>query len=384
LSRNGVSDESKQKTASADGSSSQELSAYFLDLERLLDRMEGSTTHYQVLGLERSASYEQVCAAFQKAIELLYPQYSLGGLLPAQILSRIDRAFTKSAQSFSVLASLVRRRDYDLALASVGARPASGEPSSARGLVESSAPAVTPSENLKAIAAVARPLYMESSKSERDNRRRCERLTLKVPIHITGHDRRAGRWNEMAETIDVSRTGLTLRMKRRVRHGNILFLTLPMPVKLRSHGFSEPGYKVYAVVRRIEPPRQGGRVIGLEFMGDRPPAGYLEKPWAIFRTKRWGGIERRRAARVDRAEAIRIEYFLDAMNSTMREEARTENIGRHGLRVAVKAAPPEFDLIRISSPARRFESFAALRNRYVGKDGVERLCLQFIDREWPL
>jgi hypothetical protein len=75
---------------------------------------------------------------------------------------------------------------------------------------------------------------------------------------------------------------------------------------------------------------------------------------------------------------------MDAMNSTMREEARTENIGLHGLRVAVKAAPPEFDLIRISSPARRFESFAALRNRYVGKDGVERLCLQFIDREWPL
>jgi hypothetical protein len=384
VSRIGGSNESNQETASSAGKSSQELSAYFLELERLLDRMEGSTTHYQVLGLERSSSYEQVCVAFQKAAELLYPQYDIGGLLPAQILSRIDRAFIKSAQSFSVLASLIHRREYDLALASVGAKPAPAEQPSARGLVESSTPAVAPSENFKSIAPVGRPSYMGPSESDRDNRRRCERLTLKIPIHITGHDRRAGRWNEMAETIDVSRTGLTLRMKRRVRHGNILFLTLPMPVKLRSHGFSEPGYKVYAVVRRIEPPRQGGRVIGLEFMGEGPPAGYLEKPWAIFRTKRWGGIERRRAARVDRAEAIRIEYFMDAMNSTMREEARTENIGRHGLRVAVKAAPPEFDLIRISSPARRFESFAALRNRYVGKDGVERLCLQFIDREWPL
>jgi hypothetical protein len=244
--------------------------------------MEGSTTHYQVLGLERSASYEQVFVAFQKAAELLYPQYGIGGLLPAQILSRIDRAFIKSAQSFSVLASLIRRRDYDLALASVGAKPASAEQPLARGLVESPAPDLLPTENPSAIVPAVRPFYVEPSKSERDNRRRCERLTLKVPIHITGHDRRAGRWNEMAETIDVSRTGLTLRMKRRVRHGHILFLTLPMPVKLRSHGFSEPGYKVYAVVRRIEPPRQGGWVIGLEFMGERPPTGYLDKPWAIF------------------------------------------------------------------------------------------------------
>ena len=376
MSRINVSNESEHKAASAVVNSSRELSTYFLDLERLLDRMEGSTTHYQVLGLERSASYEQVCEAFQKATELLYPPYAIGGLLPGQILSRIDRAFLKSAQSFSVLAGFARRRDYDLVLASVGAKTAPVEQQSRPDAVEHSKPAASTSNEST--------VHLAPSKSDHDNRRRCERLRLKVPVHIIGHDRRTGKWNEMAETIDISRTGLTLKMNRRVRHGNIFFLSLPMPVKLRSHGFSDPGYKVYAVVRRIEPPRQGGRVIGLEFMGERPPVGYLEKPWAIFRTKKWGGVERRRVARVERAEAIRIEYFSDALHSVMREEARTENISRHGLRVAVKAAPPEFDLIRVSCPARSFDSYAALRNRYMGKDGFERLCLQFVDKEWPL
>lgn len=379
-----VTNGSEHKAASAVANSTQELSAYFLQLERLLDRVEGSTTHYQVLGLERAASYEEVCAAYQKSTELLYPPYAIGGLLPTQVISRIDRAFLKSAQSFSVLASIARRRDYDLALTSVGGKPVAAEPPPKPAPAERSMVAASPVGELAVNPPAGAKAFFEAPKSDADNRRRCERLRLKVPVHITGYDRRAGKWSEMAETIDVSRTGINLRMKHKVRHGNIFFLTLPMPVKLRSHGFSDPGYKVYAVVRRVEPPRQGGRVIGLEFMGEHPPAGYLDKPWAIFRTKKWGGVERRRASRVDRAEAIRLEYFSDSLHSVMREEARTENIGRHGLRVAVKAAPPEFDLIRVTCPARRFESYAALRNRYLGKDGMERLCLQFIDHEWPL
>jgi hypothetical protein len=68
----------------------------------------------------------------------------------------------------------------------------------------------------------------------------------------------------------------------------------------------------------------------------------------------------------------------------IREEARTENVSRTGLRVTVKAAPPEFDLVRVSCPNRGFESLAALRNRYVAQDGYERLCLQLVDREWPI
>jgi hypothetical protein len=205
-----------------------------------------------------------------------------------------------------------------------------------------------------------------------------------LPARVTGYDRKNGKWNEMTETVDVSRTGLTLRLRKRMKHGMIVYITLPYPTKLRTHGYADSTYNIYALVRRVEPPRKGTRVIGLEFLGEHPPAGYLERPWAVFRTPKWNGTERRRVPRIERSEVVRLEYFTDEMHSITREEARTENLSRTGLRVAVKVAPPEFDLVRVSCPSRGFESLAAVRNRYMDKDGNERLCLQFVDKQWPI
>jgi hypothetical protein len=187
-----------------------------------------------------------------------------------------------------------------------------------------------------------------------------------------------------APVITLDRTGLTLRIRRRVRYGNVLYLTLPLPPKLRSHGYSAPHYSVYALVRRVEPPRGGVWVVSLEFLGEHPPAGFLDKPWAVFRTRKWNGGERRRAPRIRRTERIRIEYFTEPMQLLASEEVETENVSRTGLRISVKAAPGEFDIVRVRSVARRLDALAVPRNRFVAKDGIERLCVQFIDKEWPV
>jgi hypothetical protein len=62
----------------------------------------------------------------------------------------------------------------------------------------------------------------------------------------------------------------------------------------------------------------------------------------------------------------------------------TENVSRCGARVTVKSAPEEFDLVRLKSAGLRFEGLATVRNQYVGKDNVERLCLQFLEDHWPI
>jgi hypothetical protein len=187
----------------------------------------------------------------------------------------------------------------------------------------------------------------------------------------------------MAETIDVNRTGLRLRMRKRVKPGTVLYLTLPLPSKLRSHGFAEQSYNVYTLIRRVDPPRQGVRVVGVEFIGENPPAGFLDKPWAVFRPGKWGGNERRRPQRHGQIERVRIEYFDESMLLLSQEDAMTENVGRFGLRISGTMAPPEFDLVMVSCPSLKFESMATLRNRYMGKDGFERICVQ-LDKEWPL
>src|SRR5262245_56336907 len=92
------------------------MNKYFLDLERLLNRIESAATHYQALGIERSAELQQVREGFYAAIELMYPAYSIGSAAPPQTQQRIERAFTRVSQAFTVLASFMRRREYDTVL----------------------------------------------------------------------------------------------------------------------------------------------------------------------------------------------------------------------------------------------------------------------------
>jgi hypothetical protein len=372
--------QTSQATAGDSKYAAGQISIYFLELEGLLDRIERSTTHYQILEVERSASQEQVKLSYQKALELLYPPYIISGTIPPEMISRIERAFNKASLAFFILATCNKRKEYDLALASTVNKITPPQP-----VEQQPAPSPTSGEIGLSHTTAQREVYSEFSKSAtNDNRRRAERFKLPLPARVTGHDRKSGKWSEMTQTVDVSRTGITLKLHKRLRHGMIVYVTLPFPSKLRAHGYADSSYNVYALVRRVEPPKKGARVIGLEFLGEHPPAGYLQRPWAVFRTKKWNGIERRRDPRIERSEMVRLEYFTDEMHSLTREEARTENLSRTGLRVAVKDAPPEFDLVRVSCPGRDFESLAAVRNRYFAKDGYERLCLQFVDKEWPV
>ena len=359
--------------------------AYFLELDRLLARIETATTYYQALGAGRDLSREQLDQSFSETLSILYPPYRLSAMLPAEMLTRIERAFNKAAQGFSVLASFTRRREYDAALASVAAPAPTPAPTPTPA---ANPPLPSPALHLHQEGA-PRAAYVEfarhASSSANDNRRRTDRIKLALPVRVVGVDQgAAGKWSEMAETLDVSRTGLRLRLNRPVRYGMVLYLSLPLPAKLRSHGFMDSSYNVYALVRRIEPMKKGMRAVGLEFVGEHPPPGYLEKPWATFRTRRWAGDDRRRARRIARAEAVRLEYIIADRPIPLYEEAMTENVSRTGLRVIVRTAPPEFDLLRVTSAARYFEDLAVLRNRFHGEDGRERLCLQFLNKDWPL
>lgn len=400
--------QTEPKSSPLVGDSPDQISAYFLELEGVLTRIDSATTYYQILGLDRTDGQENVRSSFQQLLNLLYPPYIIARTIPAEVITRSERAFTKASQAFAVLASFTRRKDYDDALLSIASKPAvSVAPRQARNYQPqrpTKQSLVNPIEGPKigsshqsdsTVAAQNYDLnlsvphlgevYRESTKAKQgDNRRRCERFKLSIPARVTGYDRSGVKWHEMTETLDVSRTGVRLRLRRRVKHGTVLFVTLPLPTKLRGHGFSEQSYNIYTLVRRVEPPKQGVRAIGVEFLGEHPPRGFLDNPSAIFRSNRWGGNERRRPDREDRAEIIHIEYFDEGMKLIGHGQAKTENVSRTGLRILGTAAPPEFDMMRVSCPRLKFEGLAALRSRYLGKDGVERLCVQFIDKEWPV
>lgn len=373
------------------------MRAYLLELELVLSRIDSGRTYYQILGVVSRDDHEEIMLAYQRLLDLLYPSSASAETLPADLALRIDRAFAKASQAFGVLASFARRREYDDALRSTTRKQmvepairvqktvAAPEPVDAarQRPVVPQVSTVAPGSQQPATRSSGPQISGASTGSSSDNRRRCGRMNLSIPVRVTGHDHTKGKWHEMTDTIDVSRTGARLRLRRRVRQGTLLFLTLPMPTKMRAHGFAEQSYNVYALIRTVDPPKNGVRAVGVEFLGDHPPAGFIEKPWAIYRTKRKGGSERRRHRREEQAEAVMIEYLDEQGQSLGREEVRSENISRRGIRVVGSAAPAEFDLVAINCARLRFDAAATLRDRFRGKDGLERLCFQFIDKEWP-
>jgi DnaJ-like protein/PilZ domain-containing protein len=372
------------------------ISAYYLEIEYLLERVEGANTHYQTLGVERSASNEEVILAYQKTVTVLHPSYhKVRAAVPDDMLVRVDQAFKTVSHAFSVLTDSTQRSQYDKQQrtpVSYATLPLDlPKPRPHARTREAQSTTAAPSEQVNAeavqinVAPEMRPLFTKASTHEASaERRRCERFKLSVPVLIAGYDHTGGKWQEVTKTIDVSRIGVALRMRRHVKHGLVVHITLPLPTKLRSHGFSEAGYNMYAIVRRVEPVIDGMRVVGLEFIGANPPADYLYKPSAAFRTQKWNGPNRRREPREKRSEAVAVEYLDESMERITREAGVTENVSPSGARVCVKAAPPEFEFVRITSPNRSFNSLALVRNQWTGTDGFERLCLQFVDQKWPM
>ncbi|HJQ27578.1 MAG TPA: PilZ domain-containing protein [Blastocatellia bacterium] len=391
------------------GSTAKLISAHYLEIGYLLDRIDGAATYYQLLGVERAAREDEIVQAYHDAISVLHPTYhKVRAAVPDEMLAQVDAAFDKLSQAFLVLTSPRRRAEYD---ASLPRRRVAPLP------IEINKPKRRTSGNLKrASGSLKRPTgNLKRARAEHDrearrhsaplaikapvpqvvftrpvteataavNRRRAERFNLAVPAFVKGYDRQGNRWQEVTKTINVSRLGVALRLHTRLRHGSVVHITLPLPAKLRSHGFSEAGYNMYAIVRRIEPTVEGAQVVGLEFIGAQPPAGYLHKPWAVFRTQVWDGPDRRREPRVERAERVLIEYLDEDRTLLGREVAVTENLSSGGARLHVKQAPDVFEMVRVTSGNQDFSSLALVRNRFTGKDGDERLCLQFTEARWP-
>lgn len=345
----------------------EQIRAYYLELERLLERIERSTNHYQVLGLRRSAAIGEIKLAYQKAIVLLHPPPDFRRFMPAAVLVQTQKAVEKVSTSFSILSRLGQRVEYDSSLVPGASAPLSVQ--------------ITEKQD----AFGSGELKESAGKSEASvNRRRAARHQMTLPAQVTGVDRISGAWLDVTTTVDVSALGISLRMNRRVRYGSIVHLSLPIPHRLRKHGTNEPDYNVYGVVRRVEPTRDCARVVGLEFLGPSAPDGYEDCPWATLQVDNWNGIDRRRERRHGRAEVVGIEYLDERMNHIRQEVALTEDVSANGARVYLKGAPSEFNLVKVTNLNRSFESLAAVCNRFVGRDGFERLCLRFLDREWAI
>ena len=238
--------------------------------------------------------------------------------------------------------------------------------------------------------------------------RRIQRIALPLPIRVEVRVDKKVNWCEITRLSDVSAFGAGFTLKRPIKRGRVILLTLPMPRQLRSFDYSEPQYRIWAIVRRciagglstLEPEY----AIGVGFIGKTPPHDFIENPSRLYDIAHREDVsgfwhiqpadlmadesdlpkEVRKQTRYVIPESLTVEQVDEAGNVVRSEVTVTENISFGGAAVfsTLNAAAGTF--VRVKNHQQNIEILSIVRGSRPGPDGVTRLHLEFIDRFYPL
>ena len=237
---------------------------------------------------------------------------------------------------------------------------------------------------------------------ERNWKRIRERLPLQLPVRVNCRETPDFEWSEVTRLINVTPFGAGFTLKRPSERGRLLHMTIPMPRQLRVFDHVEDQYRIWAIVRylRGKSTLQGSVFeLGVAFIGKRPPASYESQPWKRYEIstnifEKLAEIDEtlepqlrddgRAQTRHNIAVDMRVE-LVDANGAVAAtEQTVTENISTEGATLFTTLDVPVGRFIRVTSDHYRVTAFAAIRSRTTGADGVPRIHVEFVDRQWPL
>ena len=235
---------------------------------------------------------------------------------------------------------------------------------------------------------------------ERNWKRIRERLALHLPVRVQCRETTDFVWTEMTRLNNVTPFGAGFTLKRPTEKGRLLYMTIPMPRQLRVFDHTEDQYRIWAIVRYMKSSRANNRTVfdvGVAFIGKRAPESYEKEPWKLYEVatsafeKLAAGTEtvtpireQRTHDRYNIAVDMRLDIVDESGNVVESEQSVTENISTTGATIftTLGVAPGRF--IRLTSEQHRITVYAAIRGRSTGADGVARIHVEFIDKEWPL
>jgi PilZ domain-containing protein len=235
---------------------------------------------------------------------------------------------------------------------------------------------------------------------ERNWKRIRERLPLHLPVRVQGRDTPTFEWTEVTRLANVTPFGAGFSLKHPTEKGRLLYMTIPMPRQLRVFDHVEDQYRIWAVVRYMKPAVVDNQTVfnvGVAFIGKRAPASYETEPWRRYdiNATTFQALtqaeeilipitEQRAQTRYNIAVDMRLELIDPNGEVTDSEHTVTENISAKGATIFTTLQIPEGRFVRLKSEQYRVTAHAAIRSRSTGADGVPRIHVEFIDREWPL
>lgn len=247
---------------------------------------------------------------------------------------------------------------------------------------------------------------MLQSTVDQDNRR-IQRYALALPTRVEVNIDNKSSWNEVTRLEDISAFGAAFRLKRPVKRGRLVQVSLPMPRQLRCYDYLEPQYRIWALVRRCLPieNNQGEQefAIGVAFIGSKPPQAFLDDPSKLYdiSSREDGGLwklceldpkadesdlppELRKQTRFAIPESLVLELLDEGGDVAASEVSVTENVSLGGAAVFTSFNVEPGTFLRVVSERHGISIISIVRGKRVGADGIVRLHLEFIDTVFPL
>ena len=235
---------------------------------------------------------------------------------------------------------------------------------------------------------------------ERNWKRIRERLPLHLPVRVRGRETPSFEWSEITRLINVTPFGAGFALKHPTEKGRLLHMTIPMPRQLRVFDHVEDQYRIWAVVRYMKAVVADNQTlfnVGVAFIGKRAPNSYEAEPWTRYdiSTTAFQALAKPEDVlmpitdqRVNTRYNIPVDMRLELVDVEGKvyesEHTVTENISAKGATIFTTLQIPQGRFIRLTSEQYRVTAHAAIRSRSTGADGVPRIHVEFIDREWPL
>ena len=235
-----------------------------------------------------------------------------------------------------------------------------------------------------------------------------ERLELSLPVRVFGRESEGRDWVETSRLIDVTPFGARLSITRPTERGRLIHLTMPMPRQLRCFDHIEDQYRVWALVRNVhlaEPAADKPMryEVGVAFIGKHAPDSFEIDPttryeiaasvtesdlWLVREQEPATNHVPSSAPRPETRHNIPVDVIVEVLDEhgrvTATETTVTENISRRGAAVFTTLDVERGRFVRVTSAQYKISVVAAVRARRTGENGIPRLHLEFVDKQWPL
>lgn len=238
------------------------------------------------------------------------------------------------------------------------------------------------------------------------NSRRISRIAIPLPMRVEVKVDQKNSWDEITRMQDASNFGTGFTLKRPVKRGRLVYMTMPLPRKLRNFDFAEPQYKVWGLVRRClrnSNANAENYSLGVAFIGKEPPPGFLDNPSKLYDISHQteNGLweltnqpdvpdesdlpkELRRHSRFPIPINLKLETLDDNENAIAVEDTVTENLSFSGASVFTSLPAEIGSFVRVTSDQYNVSIISIVRGKRTGADNIPRLHIEFVDRFFPL